>query len=216
MHIPRIPSSESRHACAAPARQRGIVLLYALIAMVLLMVSGLALVRGMGTALAIGGNFTLRRDLVNQGELGVADAKALFSTGGPLGTASARNNSLASANYSATTLASSAGSDYNGIPLALLSDTAFAAIGQTGNDIAGTFGISIRYVIDRQCSTTGAPTQASCMTFTAPCKAGSSACSGPQQLAQGAGAVAKPVYRITIRITGPKNAMTFLQTTVEA
>jgi hypothetical protein len=191
------------------------VLLYALIAVVILMISGLALVRGMGTALAIGGNFSLRRDLVNQGERGIADAKALFNATGALGTAALRTASLTSANYSATTLANAAGSDYNGIPIALLSDSAFAAIGGAG-DIAGTSGITIRYVIDRQCTVSGPPTQGNCMTFAAACKAGMAGCSGNTQLAQGAGTLAKPIYRITIRVTGPKNAVTFLQTTIEA
>src|ERR1700688_4142904 len=140
------PASQLLRRRRAPRAQRGVVLLYALIAIVLLMLSGLALVRGMGTALAISGNFALRRDLLNEGEQGVVNAEAAF-TGGLLNTTAARNASLAGANYSATTLAT----DNNGIPNALLSDAAFAAVGVAANDITPENGVSIRYVIDRLC-----------------------------------------------------------------
>jgi hypothetical protein len=189
-----------------------VVLLYALIALVILSLSGLALVRGMGSALGIGGDFALRRDMVNQGELGVATAKAQFLAAGLLGTGNARQASLATANYSATTLAT----DPNGIPVALLDDTTFTGVGTTGNDIAGNQNLTIRYVIDRQCSVTGAPESNTCMAFQTPCKPGQVGCGGNQQLANGAGRPVQAVYRITVRVIGPKNALTFLQTTIGA
>jgi hypothetical protein len=223
-NLSRIRSDRARAAAPKPVPSRcrsvrgqsGVVLIYALIAVMLLMISGMALVKGMGTSLAVGGNFALRRDLINQGEEGVANAKALFATGGLLASALSRQTSSTAANYSATTLANSNASDYNGIPMALLNDTTFAGVGSSANDITGTFGISIRYVIDRQCTTTGKPNSAACMTFSSACKAGTAGCSGNVQLSQGAGTISKPVYRITVRITGPMNSMAFIQTTVEA
>lgn len=207
-----------KHDIPAPAaaarygRQRGAVLLYALIAMVIMTLSGVALVRGMGGALAIGGDFALRRDMVNQGELGVAAAKAQFLAGNLLATEAERETAvIKAANYSAVTLAT----DANGIPIALLDDTTFATVGSAA-DIAGNKQLTIRYVIDRQCSSSGAPSSSTCMAFQAPCKPGAVGCGGNQQLASGAARPVQAVYRITVRVIGPKNALTFLQTTIGA
>jgi Tfp pilus assembly protein PilX len=195
----------------APVRgrhaQSGVVLLYAIVAIVLLMLSALALVRGMGTSLGIGGNFALRRDLVNQGELGVLNAETTFSTG-LLANAQARWAPLATANYSETTLPT----DATGIPSVLLSDTQFSNLGMTAaNDIAGaTYGVTIRYVIDRMCTVTGAPTLTNCSVYNGKGNTG-----GTNWLRQ-AGNAFQVVYRITVRVTGPKNTMTFLQTTIGA
>ncbi len=191
---------------SAPSRQRGVVLLYALIAMVILMISGLALIRAMGGALAVSGNFALRRDLLNQAEIGISAAKANFAAGGALASASSRANGVkTAANYSDTTLP-----DQNGIPTALLDDTQFAAVGNVNNDQPGSYNVSIRYVIDRLCNTTGAPTLTNCAAY----KTGGD--KGDNNNTQTAGTAFQPVYRITVRVTGPKNSITFLQTTMGA
>jgi Tfp pilus assembly protein PilX len=186
--------------------QRGVVLIYALVAMVLLMVSGLALVRGMGTSVAISGNFALRRDLLNEGEQGVVSAESMFTTGA-LATVAARTAAVPAANYSPTTLAT----DNNGIPLALLSDTTFAGVGSTANDLTPENGVTVRYVIDRLCvAGTTRPVFSDCAAYTGATK-------GRGDLRQNAaGGPFKPVYRITVRVMGPKNSMTFLQTTIGA
>jgi Tfp pilus assembly protein PilX len=210
---PNASTGDARQAGTTAGRrradQRGVVLLYALIALVLLMISGLALVRGMRTSLLIGGDFALRRDLINQGEFGVASAEAMFESGGALGTSTARTASVSAANYSATILPT----EPSGIPIALLSDSAFGSVGVATNDISGTLGISIRYVIDRQCASAGDPSTSNCMSFQTPCKAGAVGCGGHQQ-GGGAGRPLQAVYRITVRVTGPQNTMTFLQTTI--
>ena len=186
--------------------QRGVVLLYALIAIVLLMVSGAALVRGVATALAVSGNYALRRDLLNEGELGISSAKAEFSGSGALALPTNRNSSSTLANYSAVTLA-----DQNGIPLALLDDGVFAATGDIRNDAAGgTYGVSIRFVIDRLCNSQGPPTLTNCAAYQ---RTGDK---GGTNWLQKAGNTFQPIYRVTVRVTGPKNTITFLQTTLGA
>jgi hypothetical protein len=205
------PAQIGRHGAPLRAGQHGVVLLYALIAIVILMISGLALVRGVGTALAVGGDFAMRRDLINQGELGVAQAKSLFLASGDLGTAAARNSPpIPSAdNYSATTLAN----EPSGIPIALLDDPTFSA-SFSGADIHAGNNITIRYVIDRQCSTTGPAMSNTCMLYQPLCKAGGVGCSGPPDGEKGTGTPPLAVYRITVRVTGPKNTIAFLQTTL--
>jgi Tfp pilus assembly protein PilX len=204
--VPDGVALSARRAGRPLERQRGVVLLYALVAMVLLMVSGLALVRGMGTSIAISGNFALRRDLLNEGEQGVVAAEAAFTTGA-LATAANRTSVNTAANYSPTTLPT----DNNGIPLALLNDTQFTGIGLATNDLTPESGVTVRYVIDRLCvAGTTTPVYSDCAAYTGATK--------PRgDLRQnGAGGPFQPVYRVTVRVTGPKNSMTFLQTTIGA
>jgi Tfp pilus assembly protein PilX len=191
----------------AASRQRGVVLIYSLVGMVIILVSGLALLRGMNTSMFISGNYALRRDMINEGEQGVSAAIATFSGTGALATATSRTTSLVSSNYSATTLAT----DNNGIPTALLSDSTFATYGSTSNDITPESGVFVRYIIDRICvSGTTTPSIANCSAYKGTQQTGGNLNGG------GAGNGYTSVYRITVRVTGPKNSMTFLQTTVGA
>jgi type IV pilus assembly protein PilX len=186
----------------APARtQRGVIMIIALIALAVLMIGGVALVRSFDTSMLMAGNLAFKRDLVNQGERGVAQAVTLMSTGALASEGTRQANAVAS-NYSAIALTSNA----RGLPTVLFNDTAFAAA-YTGADITDN-GVTIRYVIDRQCSTTGAFSADACVTTaTASDKGGSS-------WLKKAGGGMRPVYRISVRVTGPRNTQTFLQSTL--
>jgi len=90
---------------AGAARQRGVVLIVALIALVLLMIGGVALVRSMDTSQLLAGNLAFKRDLVNRGEAGIGQAIGLLNAGA-LATEAARQASSGASNYSAQVLAS--------------------------------------------------------------------------------------------------------------
>lgn len=181
--------------------QRGVIMIIALIALAVLMIGGVALVRSFDTSMLLAGNLSFKRDLVNQGERGVAQAVTLLSTGALAGEGTRQANAVAS-NYSAIALASNA----RGIPTVLFDDTAFTAA-YTGGDIVDG-AVNIRYVIDRQCSATGAFSADTCVTTaTASDKGGSN-------WMKKAGGGLRPVYRISVRVTGPRNTQTFLQSTL--
>ena len=183
-------------------RQRGVVLLFCLIILVVLLAGGVAVVRSMNSSLFGAGNMAFKRDLLNQGQQAVVKATSLFATGGALVGASAQ--SRADLNYSAVQLATNA----QGIPSALLgNDESFAAIGRAANDLTGaTPDVKVRYVIERLCSAAGAPTSATCVQS--------------QSAPMGGSAVVPPppppptatVYRLTARVTGPRDTQVFLQT----
>ncbi len=198
----------ARSALASgPAGQRGVTLIIALIALVVLTVGALAMTRSSDVSLRMAGNLAFKRDLVNQGERAIATALAELNAGG-LAAESTRNANRAASNYSATLLASSA----QGIPNVLLSEAAFTAAGFSHADITDTStGVTVRYVIDRQCAGTGTYDIAACQAVTAkpPPKAGD----GIKQ-DKTTGAVTRPVYRISVRITGPRGNQTYTQTTV--
>jgi Tfp pilus assembly protein PilX len=197
---------------AAAARQRGVVLIFSLIVLLILAIGAVALLRSVDTSLVSAGNLAFHRDLVNQGEQAVSSVMTQFTTTGlPAGGGLTTTNttvSLPSANYSAVTLPTNA----QGVPLALLDNTAFTTVGSTANDIVPSANsqVTIRYVIDRLCVATP-PTVvasiASCVQSTGLPTGGT---------ANRNTAVAPPsatIYRVSVRVDGPRSTQAFLQTT---
>ena len=133
-------------------RQRGAVLLFTLVALVVMLVAGAAWARMFNSSLLSKSNLALKRDMENQSERGVDQALAAFRTGGPLSTTTARGGDLPTANYSATILAS----DARGVPNVLaLGDSAFAASYRAVEFQSDDKSVKFRYVVDRLCATTG-------------------------------------------------------------
>jgi len=194
----------NRFKFASASRQQGVVLIFSLIVLLILAIGAVALLRSVDTSQLSAGNLAFHRDLVNQGERAVAQVMTEFRTNGaPLGGAT--TGSMQAANYSATTLPT----NNQGVPLVLLNDAAFAAVATPGNDISGRTGdVTIRYIIDRLCVP---------LTVIA----SSSACVQSSGLPTGGTAnrntaVAPPsatVYRISVRVNGPRNTQAFLQST---
>jgi type IV pilus assembly protein PilX len=187
------------------AVQRGVTLVIALIALVVLTVGAIALSRSTNISLRMAGNLAFKRDLVNQGERAVAAALTDLRTGALAGEATRQANAAAR-NYSATLL----GSSDQGIPNVLLNDSAFSAA-FTRADITDANGLTMRYVIDRQCSAGGSYDVATCQAVTTkpPGVAGDTI-----DTDKPTGSVTRPVYRISVRITGPRGVQTYTQTTL--
>jgi hypothetical protein len=160
--------------------------------------------RSMNTSLSSAGNLAFRRDLVNQGEQAVANVSAEFQSGGNLSTSAVTVASVPSLNYSAVMLASNP----QGVPNALLNNATFATVGTSANDITvPSAGTTIRYVIDRLCSAAGTSTGALCVQSSASPTGGTG---------NGSAAVPAPsatVYRLSVRVTGPRSTQVFMQTT---
>jgi type IV pilus assembly protein PilX len=190
---------------ASAARQQGVVLIFSLLVLLILAIGAVALLRSVNSSLLSAGNLAFHRDLVNQGEQAVSNVMTMFKTNGPpLGGAT--TVSMQAANYSATVLPTNA----QGVPLALLDNTAFGLVGAVANDIVPTptSQVTIRYVIDRLCvPLTVIPSSPACVQSTGMPTGGT---------ANRNTAVAPPsatVYRISVRVTGPRNTQAFLQST---
>ena len=182
--------------------QRGVVLLFALIALVVLLIGSIALMRSMNTSLFTAGNFGFKRDLTNQGERAMALVLNTVQSGA-LQTEAAREANATANNYSASILPTNG----EGLPLALLSDAAFAAVGVSSNDIsAAGMGVTVRYVIDRLCATTGPASADGCTVASAPPQGESAGSPTPEPPMQF-------VYRVSIRVDGPRRTQSFFQTT---
>lgn len=183
------------------SRQRGVVLLFALIVLVILLAGGVAVVRSMNASLSSAGNLAFKRDLVNQGEQAAANALALFKTGALAGSGTDVASRTAS-NYSAVRLATNA----RGIPSVLLDDSTFSTVGVASNDVTND-GVRVRYVIDRMCNALGAASDRTCVY--APSLTDVRGGSAQQwQRPPPSGAL---VYRLSIRVDGPRNTQAFLQ-----
>lgn len=199
----------NRFQLASVASQRGVVLIFALIVLLILAIGAVAVLRSVNSTSLSSGNLAFHRDLVNQAEQAIATVLTEFRTNGPPLSTSPTTASLPAANYSAATLLTNA----QGVPLALLDNTAFGVIGTAANDIipASTsgvpLGVTIRYVIDRLCTSTGTASITNCVQSTGLPTGGT---------ANRNTAVAPPsatIYRVSVRINGPRNTQAFLQTT---
>jgi Tfp pilus assembly protein PilX len=193
-----------KYSSAPACRQRGVVLIFTLIILLIMMIGAVALMRSMNTSLFSAGNLAFHRDLVNQGEQAVANVMTEFKTNAAplLGVFTADN---VNANYKSTTLPA----NVQGIPNVLLgNDATFGAVGLPANDIPGaTSDVTIRYVIDRLCTLTGPASITNCVQSSGLPTGGT---------ANRNTAVAPPsatVYRLSVRISGPRNTQAFLQTT---
>jgi len=195
----------------ASSRQTGVVLLYTLIALVIMMIAGVALVRSFNTSLFSAGNLAFKRDLLNQAERVMPGVMTALKTG-DLAADSTRDSHQPAFNYHASTLKS----NDQGIPFALLNATDFAAVAsetknievKDDNDVTVA---TISYVIDRQCVNAGPPDESIC------------ALGGGGQTRGGTpdnptppsgGATLAVIYRVSVRVDGPRNTQAFLQTTL--
>lgn len=177
--------------------QKGIVLVVTLIALMILLLTSVALIRSTDANLQIAGNLAFKRDLINQAERAVPQIQTVFKTGA-LSNLPARDTTNAAINYYATVQAS----NDSGIPNVLFN----VADSNANNIYDAASGVRIRYVIDRMCLAEGAITAQSCNLAGNDTPAG---CDAPcQQLP-----TYYPVYRLTLRATGPKNTEAYLQTT---
>jgi type IV pilus assembly protein PilX len=184
-------------------------MLFGLIALLIMMIGAVALLRSTSTTLTNTGNLGFKRDLTNQAERAVDTVLTMMRTGA-LATELSRQAASVANNYSATMLASNP----QGLPNALVDDTAFAAAGSSGNDIVvADMGVTLRWVVDRLCVNVGNAAVEHCTMTDAgqPLGCSSSDCFNldnliPQQV----------VYRLSVRVTGPRSTQAYMQSTFTA
>ena len=189
-------------------------MLFGLLALALMLIGTAAMVRSMNTSLFSAGNLGFKRDMGNQMERAISLVSDELRIGG-LSTDAARQANDTTRNYRATLLPSNA----QGIPLALLSDTTFGTVASSGNDLSvPAQAITVRYVVDRLCVNSGVADAGHCTMATDPVANGGASGGGTgaeRTTAGGAGAVAqRVVYRLSVRVTGPRNTQAFFQSTM--
>lgn len=206
----------------SPVRERGLALLVALIVLAALSLAGIALIRSVDTSTLIAGNIAFHQSATIAGDTGVEAARnyLLEATSGNL------ESDNPTAGYYAT---SQDVIDLTGnrTPDKTSDDVPWGASG-TNCIAADTAGNSVCYVIHRLCNAAGPVDLINCSTENSATSTRGSGGDGHDQTGltkhmtyQGDmdGPVRPPAsgltqvvyYRITVRITGPRNNNSFIQ-----
>lgn len=190
-----------------PRLQRGVVLLYTLIALVILLIGGLALLRAFNDGLFTAGNIAFKRDLQHRAEVAARAALDQFGATG-LASEAARAYSDPARNYSARVLDSNS----QGLPLALIVDADYAKVAKL--PVSESDGTTVRWIADRLCLREGPESlmgASDCM------KSGDTAMSGSASVVGGQGGAVRPpapiAYRLSVRVDGPRGTQSYFQTT---
>jgi type IV pilus assembly protein PilX len=198
-------------------RQRGVVMIVTLVALVVLLVGAMALLRSTDGALALAGQLGFRRDMKNQAERGITMAVRALQKGA-LASAAARENNLASANYSAARLDTDPAT---GLPTLLLkSEQDFkgagykvAIVDADGDGANADSGIRVRYLIDRLCPAAGGIDETTC-SRTSVVRQYNGQDSNAQMASTAFRSSQHTVYRISVRVDGPRGTQAFFQSAV--
>ncbi len=185
-------------------KQSGVVLFIALIVLVVMTLAGIAMMRQVGTGVIIAGNLAFKSNATSVGDLGVEDARAWLVTQGS-GTLSNDGSAQAPAKNG---YFSSWDTTFNPTTYNWTSGTNSYQV--TPDD--GT-GNEVRWVVHRLCQNANQDVTNSaqkCVTL------GSTGSGG----SKGGGAygvlplsnTVQPYFRITVRVAGPRNTTSYIQT----
>jgi type IV pilus assembly protein PilX len=192
------------------AWQDGVVLPITLIVLVAMTLAGVALLRSVDTSSVIAGNLAFRQSATVSGDIGVETAINWLRTSGvDLTVNSPKNGYYASSQNALDLTGNQAGG--TGVKLDWTSSSAVKTLAQ---DDAGNV---VSYVIHRMCDAEGALDPATCATETT-VREGSSKGGSRQMQTYHPGAwdevADRGYYRITARITGPRNTTSYIQVVV--
>lgn len=200
-------------------KQGGVSLIFALIVLVLMAISGLALLRSMDTSNLIAGNMAFQQSAVHSSDAGVEAAISWLTINNAV--AGVLYSDSPAAGYTASAAAVPAnvtGEDFwNSLSAAGICFLPVAGGACTASPgVPDPAGNTVSYMIQRLCGSAGATTGNSCSTFTS--TSGITATGNNE----GAGEdVITPLtagsavyYRITVRVTGPRNSVSYVQSIV--
>lgn len=202
-----------RYARPLPRAQRGVILIITLIILTAMTLAAVAMLNSVDTATSIAGNVSFKQSATNSADQAI-DAAAAFLTVPKQNTDadSPANGYFATSqdNFDIT------GNKTPGVASDDL-DWTGAGIVTLPKDSAGN---TVSYRINRMCDSVGALNAATCAvkvedTSTKPTAIGIvQPTSTYQQRAGGSSQTVSGYYRITMRIAGPKNNVSYVQTVV--
>jgi type IV pilus assembly protein PilX len=207
------------------AKQRGVVLFFALIALVVMSLAAVALIRSVDTSTMIAGNLAFRQSATTSADAGAEAAMAWLSTQQTAMTA--RWNPPADYRnvLNDTTNTFNINSPANGYYTAYratnsdFTDGTFDWAGSVALPVDAS-GNTVRYVIERMCRlnlNTVLPLVTDCMFTQSSLNNQPIWVKRPSQVCDGPGCPNKDQslqFRITARVTGPKNTVSYIQTFV--
>lgn len=192
---------ESHHVRKAqtPFRQKGAVLFFTLVALAIMTLAALAMVRSVDTSNLVAGNIALKQGAIQEADRIMNTAFACMDSGGALTALPDLNTNNAACNYYASLQPDTI--KPFGFP-EVLEATAYAEDLATKNRSS--------FVIERMCSTAGAWSEATCIVSPFGKKADKS------NRAELTLTAMQALYRISVKVVGPRNVVTYSQTVVSA
>ncbi|GAB3495606.1 hypothetical protein GCM10027399_17880 [Curvibacter fontanus] len=199
-----------RHGVAAGHRtQSGVVLVIMLIVLVAMTMAAISMVRSVDTTNLIAGNLSFQQAATHSGDTGI-ELASTWLTANAVGTTleidDSTNGYAAGGLNVAPNLTANPPQTWNDYWVNTL---AVRAVKATQVDAAGN---TVSYVIDRMCANAGSVTSgASCVgSPTVKAASGNSEEAGDKQLNASSGVY----YRITVRVDGPRNTVSYVQAVV--
>lgn len=192
---------------ARPARQQGMVLLIALIVLIAMTLAGVALMRSVDTTNIVAGNLAFQQAATHSADPGIEDAVTWLQTQN-IGTG--LDNDVPSRGYSAngnaTTRNPSAGQTWDAFWTSVLSGSTY--VFTTADSVSN----KVEYVIDRMCNAAGSKTGGASCTASPIVSAATGNAEEGGEIQLNAPSVV--YYRITVRVAGPRNTVSYVQAVV--
>ena len=189
------------------ARQRGVVLMVSLIVLVALTLAGIALIRSVDTSTIIAGNLAFQQSAINYGDTGIETAITWLTANNSGATL---HNNIVASGYSASRQDPSSGQSWDAFWTNVISANG-QAVTLTTNAATGN---TVSYTIQRLCNATGDPvaTGVDCAVPQTNANAAASSSKGAGFIQiQSSTAI---YYRITSRVAGPRNTVSYVQAVV--
>jgi Tfp pilus assembly protein PilX len=195
-----------------PRRESGLALLVALLVLVAMSLAGIALVRSVDTASLVSGNIAFRQGASLAGDAGVEAARTyLMAAGNGL-----KNDTSGSGYYA--TRQDALDLTGNRTPNNLADDVRWPGTsGASSTPIClatDGAGNTVCYIIHRMCDKAGDLDAATCSTQTTPRGGNSLSANRPMATYQERGwtdVATMAYYRVTVRIAGPRNNVSYVQ-----
>jgi Tfp pilus assembly protein PilX len=199
---------------AGPRRQEGVVLMIALIVLVAMTLAGLGMIRAIDTGTMVAGNIGFRESAVATGDSGIEAARTWL-----MANINSLDTDQASSGYYSTrqdnldftgnmTAGGTDGVNWDG------SDSSQPVTAFDAGTTLDSTGNHVYYLIQRMCSIPGsinAPAQ-SCTTVS---QSGiGSTQNAPDYSSYGLATKNEVYYRITSRVNGPKNTVSYVQAVI--
>ncbi len=192
-------------------KQSGVVLFVALIVLVAMTLAALALMRSVDSANIIAGNLAFQAAATHSGDTGVEAATAWLqanNTGGLLNTDDSTNGYAANGSDSSNN--PTAGQSWDDFWSLSLASRAYPP--STSTPILDSAGNSVSYVIDRLCDKSGSPTGLASCNFSPAVQVATGNAEEAGQIPLNAPSAV--YYRITVRVSGPRNTVSYVQAVV--
>jgi hypothetical protein len=193
-----------RRVPAVGSRQRGVALIIALIVLVALSLASLALTRSVDTSTAVVGNVAFSEASIAPANLAVEEVVAVMFEQEPSPIAN-RNVDVPAQNYYAVR---QPGEDKRGIPDTL---TTKSKAGTLARALDGGNGNEVRWVIERMCAPgiSADPSRDELLHY---CDMMPPKPSGTTTMELDKIELPQiPLYRLTVRVDGPRNTLSFVQ-----